>query len=95
MRAQANPQDAPPDLVIRGGRVIDPANGIDGVRDLAIAGGRIAACAPSLPVPRGAQTLDASGLVVCPGFIDLHTHVREPGYEYKETVASATRAASL
>ncbi len=89
-----SPQDAPPDLVIRGGRVIDPANGVDGVRDLAIAGGRIAVCAPSLAIPRGAQTLDASGFVVCPGFIDLHTHVREPGYEYKETVASATRAAA-
>ena len=92
--SHVSPQDAQVDLVIRGGRVIDPANGIDGVRDLAIAGGRIAACAPSITIPRGAQTLDATGLVVCPGFIDLHTHVREPGYEYKETVASATRAAA-
>jgi dihydroorotase len=82
------------DLVIRGGRVIDPAHGVDGVCDVAIAAGRITACAPSLPVPREGRTLDATGLVVCPGFIDLHTHVREPGYEYKETVRTATLAAA-
>jgi dihydroorotase len=81
-------------LVIRGGRVIDPANGLDGVRDLVIADGRIASCTPSATVPRDARTIDATGLVVCPGFVDLHTHVREPGYEYKETVATATRAAA-
>ncbi len=81
-------------LMIRGGRVVDPANGIDGVRDLVIADGRIASCAASAEVPRWARTIDATGLVVCPGFVDLHTHVREPGYEYKETVASATRAAA-
>ena len=68
-------------LVIRGGRVVDPANGIDGVRDLVIADGRIVA----LPaVPRDAKTIDATGLVVCPGFVDLHTHVREPGYRSEE-----------
>jgi dihydroorotase len=78
-------------LVIRGGRVIDPANGIDAVSDLVIADGRIAAFSA---VPRDARIIDATGLVVCPGFVDLHTHVREPGYEYKETVASATRAAA-
>ena len=62
------------DLVIAGGHVIDPKNGIDGVRDVAVAGGVIAAVAPRVD-PAGARTIDASGLYVTPGLVDIHTHV--------------------
>ncbi|MBI4611528.1 MAG: dihydroorotase [Candidatus Rokubacteria bacterium] len=81
-------------LLIKGGRVIDPANGVDGVRDLLVQDGKIAACGPALAAPEATPTIDAGGKVVCPGFIDLHTHLREPGYEYKETIATGTRAAA-
>lgn len=77
--AQASPPSAQQrtpayDLVIAGGHVIDPKNAIDGVRDVAIAGGVIAAVAPRLD-PAGARTIDASGLYVTPGLVDIHTHV--------------------
>ena len=81
-------------IIIEGGRVIDPAQGIDRVADLLIEGGRIAAVERSIEPPEGAETIDASGLTVSPGFIDLHCHLREPGFEYKETIASGTRAAA-
>jgi len=76
-------------LIITGGRVIDPANGIDEVRDVYICDGVFAAGKPD-----GARTLDASGLVVAPGLIDLHVHLREPGQGHKETIASGTAAAA-
>ncbi len=75
------------DLTIRGGRVLDPANGSDAIGDIAIADGRIAASA-------GGETIDATGLVVCPGFVDIHTHLREPGFEHKETIETGTQAAA-
>ena len=81
-------------LLIRNGRVLDPAAGVDEVQDLLITEGRIARTGKGLTAPAGAQTVDATGKVVCPGFIDIHTHLREPGYEYKETIASGTRAAA-
>jgi dihydroorotase len=62
------------DVVIAGGHVIDPRNGIDGIRDVAIAGGTVAAVAPRVD-PAGARTIDASGLYVTPGLVDIHTHV--------------------
>ena len=83
-------------LLIKGGRIIDPSQNIDEVGSLLIAEGKIAwrgkgAEAP----PKGAcEVLDAKGLVVCPGLIDLHVHLREPGYEEKETIASGSRAAA-
>jgi len=80
--------------LIRGGRVLDPASGVDGSQDVLVLDGRIARVGPALEAPAGTPVLDAAGLVVCPGFIDLHVHLREPGYEYKETVASGTRAAA-
>jgi len=81
-------------LLIRNGRVLDPAAGVDEVQDLLITEGRIARTGKGLTALAGARTVDASGKVVCPGFIDIHTHLREPGYEYKETIASGTRAAA-
>ena len=80
-------------LLVRNGRVVDPANSLDAVQDVLIAGDRIERLGPNLTAP-GATVLDATGKIVCPGFIDLHVHLREPGQEYKETVATGTRAAA-
>ncbi len=80
-------------LLIRGGRVIDPSQGIDATLDVLISQDTIAEVGPRLPA-RGTKVVDARGLVVCPGFIDIHTHLREPGQEHKETIASGTRAAA-
>ena len=80
-------------LLIRGGRVIDPANGIDAVLDVRIEDGRIAEVAPGLSAD-GARIIEAAGRVVAPGFIDLHCHLRDPGQEYKENIVSGTRAAA-
>ncbi len=83
-----------PDLHLRRGRVIDPAAGVDREADVLIIDGRIAEVGPGLATPSGAVAVDARGLVVVPGLIDLHTHLREPGEEYKEDVASASAAAA-
>ncbi len=82
--------------VITNGRVIDPAQGLDRVADVLVADGKIAEItdAPLTEVPDGYEAIDASGLVVTPGFIDLHTHLRDPGYEWKETIGSGTEAAA-
>jgi len=80
-------------LAIRGGRVLDPANDIDIVADVLIADGRIAEVGPTAGKD-ASETIGASGLVVCPGFVDIHTHLREPGFEHKETIASGTLAAA-
>jgi dihydroorotase len=80
-------------LLLRGGRVVDPAAGHDGTLDVLIEDGRIAGVERSIP-DRGLETLDCAGLVVCPGFIDMHVHLREPGQEWKETVATGTAAAA-
>ena len=74
---------------IRGGRVIDSASGRDEIGDVFIADGKFA----SAPAP-GAQDVDARGLVVCPGFIDIHVHLREPGHGTKETIETGTKAAA-
>jgi dihydroorotase len=81
-------------LVVRGGRVIDPANGLDLVADVLILDGVVRQVGPGLAAPAGTPVLDVGGRVVAPGFIDLHVHLREPGHEYKETIASGTRAAA-
>ncbi len=80
-------------LLIRNGRVIDPANNLDEVRDLLIEDGRIAAVAREIEAG-DAELLDAAGLVVAPGFIDMHVHLREPGIEHAETIETGTRAAA-
>ena len=82
-------------LLITGGRLIDPSTGIDGARDLLFGDGRVAAVGePGTLAASGAERLDATGLVVAPGLIDIHVHLREPGQTWKETIASGTRAAA-
>src|SRR3954467_3387476 len=80
-------------VLLKGARVVDPANGRDGVFDVLVDGERIGRVGRDLPVD-GARIVDVpSGLVVCPGLIDMHVHLREPGQEHKETVATGTAAA--
>src|SRR5512140_93903 len=80
-------------LFIEGGRVIDPANGVDGVRTVVVRDGAVAEVSERVERPRDARVIDARGKWVTPGFVDLHVHLREPGQEYKETVATGARAA--
>jgi len=81
-------------LLIRNGRVVDPANSLDDVQDVLISSGRIERVGRDLAAGSDTTVLEAAGKLVCPGFIDIHVHLREPGYEYKETIASGTRAAA-
>jgi len=83
-------------ILIAGGRVIDPANTRDAVMNVLIEDGRIAEVASpgAHPAPAADRVLDARGKVVCPGFVDLHVHLREPGREDMETIATGTRAAA-
>jgi len=80
-------------LVIRNGRVICPSTGFDNVADVLIENGRIAAVGQNLATP-DAEKLDATGLIVAPGFIDIHVHLREPGFEHAETIETGSRAAA-
>jgi dihydroorotase len=79
--------------LLKGGRVVDPANGIDGIHDVLIEGERIARVGRDLPLDGAAVVEIPDGLVVCPGLIDMHVHLREPGQEHKETVATGTASA--
>jgi len=81
-------------LCLRHGRVLDPASGFDGQADVLISGGEILAIAPGVEIPADARIIDCTGLWITPGFIDLHVHLREPGQEYKEDIASGTRSAA-
>jgi len=81
-------------LLIKGGMVVDPAQNLEEPRDLLIDRGKIAALSPPGSIPaEGRRVLKAAGLVVTPGLIDMHVHLREPGEEYKETILTGTRAA--
>ena len=79
--------------LLKGGRIVDPASGRDGSFDLLIEDGRVARVGAGLPADDAIVVEIASGLVICPGLIDMHVHLREPGQEHKETVASGTAAA--
>ncbi len=81
-------------LVIRGGRVIDPSQEIDTEADVLVLDGKVAEVGKNLEPPDGSEFIDASGLVVAPGLIDVHVHFREPGMEEAETIASGARAAA-
>ena len=80
-------------IVIKNGRVIDPASQTDRVADVLIVDGRVAGVAPNLSSPH-AEVFDATGMIVAPGFIDMHVHLREPGFEHAETIESGSRAAA-
>lgn len=80
-------------ILIRGGRVIDPANGIDQVADVLIESGRISQVGDAISASPDAQVIDAAGLIVTPGWIDAHAHLRDPGLTYKEDLESAAAAA--
>ena len=81
-------------ILLRGGRLIDPAAHRDERADVLVQDGCIAAAGSGLGTPDGALVVDAAELIVCPGLIDLHVHLREPGGEHKETIASGARAAA-
>jgi len=79
------------DVLIHGGRVIDPANEVNGIANVLIKDGRIAAVGEEKH--KAGTEIDASGLIVCPGLIDMHVHLREPGQEWKEDIESGSKAA--
>ena len=82
-------------LLIRNARAFDPSEGLDDTLDILIDDGRIKAIGRAIEAQQGAcEEIDATGLLVTPGLIDIHTHLREPGHEYKETIASGARAAA-
>jgi len=80
-------------LLIRQGRLVDPVGGIGGVMDVLIENGKVAAIGSNITEP-DARVIDAHGLVVCAGLVDMHVHLREPGFEYKETIETGARAAA-
>lgn len=80
-------------LIIKNGRVIDPASGHDGIADVWIEGGVVQGVGADLS-PSGAEEFDATGLIVAPGFIDMHVHLREPGFEHAETIETGSRTAA-
>jgi dihydroorotase len=81
-------------LLLRGGRVVDPTQRLDDVLDLLLADGVVADVGARLEAPEGAEVREVAGLVVCPGLIDVHVHLREPGFEHKETISSGALAAA-
>ena len=81
-------------LLIKNGRVIDPASGTEGILDVLIDGGKIIELRKQIAATGSMQVIDAAGLLVAPGLIDMHTHLREPGQEYKETIHTGARAAA-
>src|SRR5580698_7390743 len=82
-------------ILIRGGHLIDPSSGVDAARDILLSDGKVAAVDAAGKIKAaGAEVIDAKGLVVAPGLVDIHVHLREPGQGYKETIASGTAAAA-
>ncbi len=84
------------DVLILNGRVVDPASGVDDARDVLLRDGRVAAVElpGALKGVAAAETIDAAGMIVAPGLVDVHVHLREPGQTYKETIATGTAAAA-
>jgi dihydroorotase len=82
------------DLLLRGARVVDPASGRDEVLDVLVRAGEVAEVGPDI-AGGSAEVLECDGLIVAPGLVDLHTHLREPGAEHKETIETGTRAAAV
>jgi len=82
------------DLLVQGGRVVDPGTGADGVQDVLITAGEIAKVGPGLVAPQRTRVVDAAGMLVLPGFVDLHAHFRAPGREDEEDLGTASAAAA-
>jgi len=82
-------------LLVRRGHIVDPSQAIDQVGDLLLCEGRIVRSGGEILIQPGQVVIDATGLMVCPGFVDLHCHLREPGFEDKETIATGTKAAAI
>ncbi|HEY6449338.1 MAG TPA: amidohydrolase family protein, partial [Candidatus Cybelea sp.] len=80
-------------LLIKGGRIVDPATSLDSLRDLRLRAGAIAEIGERLEASGDEEILDAAHAVVAPGFVDMHVHLREPGFPEKETIATGTQAA--
>jgi dihydroorotase len=81
-------------IVLKGGRVVDPSQSLDDTRDVLLVDGAVASVSVDVEAPEDARTIDCSGLVVTPGLIDVHVHLREPGEEHKETIATGAEAAA-
>lgn len=82
------------DLLIKGGRVIDPSQGLDEKVDILVVDGKIKEIGKKLTTGKGVEAIDAKGMIVSPGLIDMHVHLRDPGLEYKEDIVTGTRAAA-
>ena len=80
-------------VLIRGGRIVDPTQTLDGVGDVLLQDGKVVATGPGIGTPDGATVIDATGLIVAPGLIDVHVHLREPGHEDRETIATGAASA--
>jgi dihydroorotase len=94
MTTRERSRAAPADVLLRGGRILDPSRGIDEPGDVLLRGGVVEAHGRSLGTPDGAEVIDCAGAVIAPGFIDVHCHLREPGREDVETSATGARAAA-
>jgi dihydroorotase len=81
-------------VLLKGGRVVDPSQGLDEVRDVLLVGGVVEGLGRGLSAPDGARIVDCKGLLVTPGLIDLHVHLRDPGQEHKETIRTGAHAAA-
>lgn len=81
------------DVMLKGGRIVDPSQGMDTVGDVLLRDGLVESCGPAIGTPDGADVIDCAGLVVAPGLIDVHVHLREPGREDVETVSSGAHSA--
>jgi dihydroorotase len=82
------------DLLIKGGRILDPSQGLDEKLDVLVADGKIAEIGKKLTAGKGIEVIDAKGMIVVPGLIDMHVHLRDPGLEYKEDIVTGTRSAA-
>src|SRR4051812_39345706 len=87
---------SPRPILLRGGRIFDPSQNLDLIGDLFIRNGKVEAIAASIPLTRetGALVIEVDGYIVTPGWVDIHTHLREPGQSHKETIKSGTESAA-